>query len=98
MMTRPEIEEVSYVFDSLGGVMKCPTCGENTPDSWTKMHPGGRIPYLQAPQAEADAVFVDWMVCANDDCKELVIRIQESRIDQAFGEAELQQTTLWFAR
>jgi hypothetical protein len=68
---------------SPGGEMKCPTCGENTPDSWKPLYAvpegsGGFIPELEGPQSGSKIVQLDWMHCANGDCGELVIRVHES--------------------
>jgi hypothetical protein len=68
--------------------MKCPTCGENTPDAWSSWHVlgggGGGLSGLQ--QHLAGAIHVsgrlireytisfDYMRCANHECQQLVIR------------------------
>lgn len=102
-MPSPYREEVSYVFHSVGGIMKCPTCGENTRDAWTvlKAEKGtsgmDRLGYLIAPQADAQTVVVDFMHCENEKCKELVIRIQESF--RVRGPIPVQQSSrIWYAR
>jgi hypothetical protein len=100
MMVAPGKEEAAYVFDSVGGVMKCPNCGENTPDAWERFHdPAGRSTTL-VNHERGSFVTVDWMDCANDTCKQLVIRVQESYVPPLpYGaqEVALQQTTMWFA-
>ncbi len=57
--------------------MKCPTCGENTPESWRELYADGGA-LLEGPRAHNHYVRLDWMRCANPECKELVIRIHES--------------------
>ena len=57
--------------------MKCPTCGENTPDDWQGLFTKGMRVSLEGPQPHNEWVVLDWMKCANPSCKELVIRIHE---------------------
>jgi len=52
--------------------MKCPTCGENTPDAW---HPVANLHSMDRRQ-----VSVDHMACANEPCKQLVVRFHDSYI------------------
>lgn len=76
--------------------MKCPKCGENTPDDWQKLvtrpgsHPIGPTYEVESPGPDEsmgrephrtpDAwVVVDWMVCANWKCGELVMRMHETK-------------------
>jgi hypothetical protein len=68
------------------GRMKCPTCGENTPDSWEQyqavepVKAGGyrTVLGLQSGAGVHESyVTLDWMHCANPECEELVIRMHE---------------------
>jgi hypothetical protein len=61
--------------------MKCPTCAENTPDSWSELYAKGTkgvTSRLEGPQPHNQIVELDWMRCANEECNELVIRLHES--------------------
>ena len=82
--------------------MKCPTCGENTPNAWKPLYieveGGGFRPALTAPQAHAVVVELDWMHCANDDCGELIIRVHEAYQTLAGGGAVKTHTGSWLAR
>lgn len=56
--------------------MKCPTCAENSTDSWHsvgEVSPAG-LSFLHTYRVES-------MECANDKCKQLVIRITETKIN-----------------
>jgi hypothetical protein len=96
--------------------MKCPTCGENTPDSWRKLivspgaHPIPNRYELDVPGRDdslgrdtnriPDAwVVIDWMVCANWTCGELVVRMHESRPvskeANPAGELDTESNTWW---
>lgn len=64
--------------------MKCPTCGDHTPDAWQLVQfqaaGGGLIGELRAQEGDEITlrqVSLDFMHCANNDCKELVIRMHE---------------------
>lgn len=76
--------------------MKCPTCGENTPDAWERLrvqcggHPVPHTYDLDVPGPDESLgrerhripdgwVVIDWMVCANWKCGELVVRMHETR-------------------
>ncbi len=78
--------------------MKCPTCGENTPESWSALFTfddsfsSGSSRFLEGPQAHNRHVRLDWMLCANPECKELVIRVHESA---ALSDSSI---TSWLAR
>ena len=68
------IEELAYVFHSVGGGMKCPTCSENTPDAWQPLRADVSQPgvdgfgFLKGPVDTAEMVAVDYMHCANPKC------------------------------
>ena len=66
--------------------MRCPTCAENTPDAWKPLFvdsAGGGVTHgLSARDHELGHravrhVTFDWMHCANNACKELVVRFHE---------------------
>ncbi len=83
---------------SPGGEMKCPTCGENTPESWSALYAfdssgsGSYSQFLEGLQAHNRHVRLDWMLCANPECKELVIRVHET------SGMPYSSTTSWLAR
>jgi hypothetical protein len=57
--------------------MKCPTCGENTPDAWKSLYvTGGGIDALASPKHHK--ISVDWMYCAAKGCGQLVVRAHDS--------------------
>lgn len=58
--------------------MKCPNCGENTPDSW-ESPTDWRAPDLS----------VSWMRCANNECQQIVIRMTETLRVRNTGYLEL---------
>ena len=89
---------------SPGGEMKCPSCTENTPNSWQPWFvesAGGRTHGLRVepPRWVASIVSLDYMYCANDDCKELVIRVHENSLaPQHAVESPEMLTRTWNAR
>jgi hypothetical protein len=89
--------------------MKYPTCGENTPDDWKRLivqqhFRGPADYYLEAPQEHARVVQLDWMRCAAEECRELVVRVHESYPSGTTHHADgrvtptLQHTATWYAR
>jgi len=84
--------------------MKCPTCGQHTPDAWRHL--------VQSEDEDDDDdlvvrgtegerlrdVHVDWMHCANDDCRELVMRVHESYPTMYRGEPVTQTAAMWMVR
>jgi len=64
--------------------MRCPTCGQNSPETWKVLKVdfgGGTASYrddIRGPGA--DRYKVDWMQCANQDCREIVIRVHKTGI------------------
>ncbi len=90
--------------------MRCPKCGENTPDSlWVgfstdrmKMHEWDVAAYGNddATIATPDGthVHVDWMKCAKEDCGEIVIRITEATRRFVGGAPIGVASDSWFAR
>jgi len=78
--------------------MKCPTCGENTPDSWQALFrsaEGGGITHgMSRGPTGLIGITLDWMQCANDKCKEAVVRIHQS----AHGSlADVVEKETWYA-
>jgi len=84
-----------------GQLMRCPTCGQNTPDDWKF------FTVEQAPQDWEDTeheihgphayTSIDWMRCANPDCGEIVIRIHDTTREFTGG-IPLSRTDSWVAR
>src|ERR671925_1007729 len=67
-------------------LMKCPVCQENTPDSWEFFEVVTRVgdsTHLQGTSIEDPAsnkaMALDWMSCANPDCRQVVVRVHEER-------------------
>ena len=77
--------------------MKCPTCSQNTPDSWNALDAGPGQVLRQVHGAEkipgkGNIRFtVEWMLCANEECGETVIRLNRSDFRMA-GDAPLLET------
>jgi hypothetical protein len=80
--------------------MKCPVCGENTPDAWERFRVGVKrgspgmdfgwqeeLATTTDAQSEAEhrRLSLDWMRCANNGCTSLVVRAHEQYRD--FSEA-----------
>jgi hypothetical protein len=78
-----------------GGLMKCPTCGEHTPDNWSFLEQRFEPRSLPRPERQPSRLYVatgvdessrsasvDWMHCANPKCRELIIRLHESTIEK----------------
>src|SRR3954468_22406690 len=72
--------------DSPEGLMRCPTCGQNTPDAWQKLwiqQMGGSQlrdpePSVRETLPGPHVVEFDWMHCANEECGQLVVRGHDS--------------------
>jgi hypothetical protein len=86
--------------------MRCPVCTQNTPDSWqpwlVSSEGGGYTHGLRVtPGIEfgvPSEVSLDSMYCANDECRQLVIRVHETlQIPPGIADAEV-RTTTWLAR
>lgn len=66
--------------------MKCPNCQERTVDAWERFHTyetvkGDKhlaIDLSAGIDPDTRRVSLDWMQCANEDCAELVVRMNES--------------------
>jgi len=102
-----ETEEDGEWSDLFGGVpvawdqeMKCPTCSQNTPDSWNALDAGPGQVLHQVHGAEkipgkGNIRFtVEWMLCANKDCGETVIRLNRSDFRMAGGAPLLETESL----
>jgi hypothetical protein len=92
--------------------MKCPYCGDNTPDAWKVLIVS--CPTLAAsasavvdPDVLANKVLtdpdqhqiqLDWMYCAAEGCKQLVIRVQESLWRERIPGTNQWVTDIWNAR
>jgi hypothetical protein len=81
--------------------MKCPTCGENTPDAWSDFQAvqpvrgGGYANALNLPSGTGvhqRRVSLNWMLCANPACEQLVILMHDAFMayegTKAIGNAE----------
>lgn len=87
--------------------MKCPTCGDNTPDRWHRLASTSGMgapdrPELPSPHPEIRDVAhlthwigFDWMACANKECGQLVIRGHDGW-HQDEGGMWIQHTDTWF--
>lgn len=93
--------------------MKCPVCGEHSPDSWRFLD----LPYTGttsqelggSPQLGLDGIFdrtddkwrtrvsVDFMRCANNTCGELVMRVHEST-RTFMGGVPIPSSEVWIVR
>jgi hypothetical protein len=104
----PTIEtlgDLPFQPGSPGGEMKCPVCGQWTPDAWTPWYGtasgGGIIASMTVapPIGVASEVSMDSMYCANDECKQLVIRAHENYNlpSHAVTDPEM-LTRTWFVR
>jgi hypothetical protein len=85
--------------------MKCPTCGQNTPDDWQPLYiraPRGpgfitELKGQSLPSEPAEPVTLDYMLCANKECGELVIRVHEHRVRVVDGAIDMVETDSWLA-
>ena len=89
--------------------MQCPKCGWNTPDAWEKlivreqMPPGSKpVRTLKSPHdhPRPQNIQFDWMHCAADGCKQLVVRGHHtySYFDDTSYEHQRTDTWLVFPR
>lgn len=82
------------------GLMKCPTCSENTPDAWKTLYRSGSaggFTHTLKPPKPAHEARLDWMHCANPECGELVIRLHETHIKPGAPAPEV-ETLSWMVR
>lgn len=82
--------------------MKCPTCGDNTPDSWKPLwrdaEGGGKTHGFSRGPSGLMGITADYMHCAVDDCQELVIRVHQTVYGGlAAGTEEEARTVTWYA-
>ena len=73
--------------------MKCPSCGENTPDAWEQLRGGvgksfrAELATDIAPSDEGEVsklwgwLTLDYMWCANTECVQLVVRAHDTRTE-----------------
>lgn len=76
-----------------GGEMKCPACTQNTPDAWTTV---GYVPGAGG-EGGFTTLGVEWMRCANEECQETVVRLNESTMLVVDG-SPYYETITWMAR
>jgi hypothetical protein len=89
--------------------MKCPTCGENTPNAWQVLLVQALEPKVGVTAGLSDPsrevrnehvrtheVHFDWMHCANQECGQLVVRGHDTRTEFTSG-LPLQATDTWTA-
>lgn len=95
-----------YRPESPGGLMKCPRCRERTPDAWERVIISvASSPYTKAfdlvpfEGAERRTLQLDWMYCANEECRQLVVRGNESsfRRDPSGDPIPSVRTDTWIA-
>lgn len=94
-----------WVFDgpNLLGVMdvECPVCGKVSRPEWRWLSFDGDNIARPARQEEHkyEVVGVEWMRCAHEDCEQLLIRVQESRVRGLIGGGGPSVATeSWYAR
>jgi len=88
--------------------MQCPVCTQFTPDSWTSLMRIMRIGYQESLPVEppegmvgavGSSVSLDFMWCANPECKQLVVRVHESLNLPPHAVADPEMLTrTWIAR
>jgi hypothetical protein len=91
---------------SPGGVMKCPVCSENTPDTFwqpfTATPEGGGLTdglRVEPPEGVGSTVGLQFIYCANPKCKQLVIRASEtSHLPPHAVDDPEALTRTWFVR
>ena len=79
-----------------GGLMRCPVCGDNTPDAWKVI--GGIERMTEGVRGTKDDphVYVDWMRCAGE-CRQAVVRLHEQWHEFRSG-LPLPETVTWTVR
>ena len=80
--------------------MKCPVCGEHSPAAWKSFQVPAYVGATHAIRSGADddgEISVDWMHCANEECKEAVVRIHETTT-RYVQHVPLRDTDTWVAR
>ena len=93
----PDLGALTDVASLWEGVeMKCPKCGENTPDSWSAFWPESAMHGERASRAavthaqpfldvgDAISCNIEYMQCANAECRQMVIRLNEIRTTTRF--------------
>jgi Domain of unknown function (DUF4145) len=80
--------------------MKCPVCGEHSPPAsrpfQVPVH-GGVTHAIRSGASDGSEIAVEWMRCANEACKEAVVRIHETTT-RFVAHVPLQDTDTWIAR
>lgn len=85
------------------GAMKCPSCRENTPDSWREViFPEDRAGYQETlehvpPYGFPRQVGLRWMYCANPECRELMILMHDDT-RKLVGNLPERHTEAWLIR
>lgn len=84
-----------HVLGGPAGLMKCPTCNEHTPDHWEWLYTA--TDELEFP-AKQGSISIEWMYCANNDCKDLILRVHGTRREYAGGgPVPISHTDTWLA-
>lgn len=84
--------------------MRCPICNQNTPDAWKPLYAGasGGLTHglrVEPPKLPSSEVTLESMYCANEECKQLVIRVHERyNIPPHAVEDPSTLTQTWLAR
>ena len=73
------------------GSVKCPLCTQHTPDAW--LHVG----WVAGSGVDFTNLHVEWMRCANPDCKQALIRMSESHA-RTENNHSVEETVTWLAR
>jgi Domain of unknown function (DUF4145) len=71
--------------------MKCPLCAQHTPDAW--LHVG----WVAGSGVDFTNLHVEWMRCANPECKQALIRMSESHA-RVENNHSVEETVTWLAR
>lgn len=89
-------------------LMRCPTCSQHTPGQPQHFRPLGPdgepfpsrqfVDDLAIEGPNKQSIFATWMRCANEDCREVLIWIHETRREFVGGVPLIQHRDEWIAR
>lgn len=100
-------DQKPWVFDGISKLLgrlevECPVCGKVSPPAWRWLLFTHDEFQLRARQEKHryEQVALEWMRCAHEDCEQLLVRVQETKVKgwiPGTG-APVQATDSWFAR